>query len=171
MGVRLGRYLALGRQRLEPALTQAALGAQMGRTRITVHNWEAGKSTPSFADRLLLAALLHLDITQLNRLADLDTTDGPVEAVGAMPAITTTGLPLSARVWVQKFLAEITAGGATDGEVESARHVLAAPSLSSFLQGGSVRAARLSEGEVIQALEAIGEGAIRRVLRARGRRV
>lgn len=172
MGVRLGRYLAAGRQRLEPALTQAALGAQMGRTRITVHNWEAGKSTPSYADRLLLAALLHLDVVQLNKLADLDVIDGPViEDAPTVPSVTATGLPLSARIWVQRFLANLTENGASEVEVETARGLLSAPALSSFLQGGTVRAAKLTDAEVVQALEAIGEGAIRRVLRARGRRV
>ena len=172
MGVRLGRYLAAARQRVEPPLTQEALGRLMGRTRITVHNWEAGKSTPSFADRMLLAALLHLEATQLNVLADLDGTDGPIDgSLDALPPARATALPLSARVWVQKFLTDITAAGATEIEVESARTVLAAPQLTAFLQGGTVRASQLTDGEVVQALEAIGEGAIKRVLRARGRKV
>jgi transcriptional regulator with XRE-family HTH domain len=176
MGVRLGRVLAATRERIRPKLSQEALGARLGRGRVTVHNWESGKSTPSHADRLLLGVELNLDVHELNRLVELDRSDDPgVLEPASSPAVLfaqrQSALPLAARLWVQRFLTDLVAGGADDVEVENARTLLSAPALAGFLQGGAARAGQLTEPEIIGALEAIGDGAIRRILRRRGRNV
>lgn len=176
---RLGRDMpnsvALGerirRARGRAGWSQQQLGDVIGKTRLTIHNYESGKSTPGPVERQAIAEALHVPLDYIEgRMESLTTQHGDEPDEGGEMAVPRS-LPHRVRVWVYKFLLQLVEGGATDEEVREARALLTAPAITGYLADGAPRAASLSEAEIIESLEAIGEHVIRRVLRKHGRNV
>jgi transcriptional regulator with XRE-family HTH domain len=51
--------------RVQVGLTQRTLATHIGRTRVTVANWEAGRGSPTVADLYALAVALKVDPAEL----------------------------------------------------------------------------------------------------------
>jgi transcriptional regulator with XRE-family HTH domain len=161
------------RARGQAGWSQQKLGDAIGVSRLTVHNYESGKSTPGPVTRQAIAEALHVPLDYIEgRMENLTSeiiANGHTDDGGEMVVPRT--LPHRVRVWVYKFLLQLVEGGATDEEVREARALLTAPAITGYLADGAARAASLSESEIIESLEAIGEHVIRRVLRKHGRDV
>ena len=158
---------ALRTARVNAGRSQQWVADKLGVSRQTVLAWEQGQQTPSEVNRARIGQLLGLGADEVDSL-----THGNFAVERAEPSASINRtLPQAAREWVADFLAKITKGGATDLEVDEARTVLTSPQLTAYLAGGALRAAQLTDEEVIGALKAVGEHAILRVLRKRGRNV
>jgi transcriptional regulator with XRE-family HTH domain len=161
------------RARARAGWSQQQLADAIGKSRLTIHNYESGKSAPGPVERAAIAEALHVPLDFIERGVEdgstiTDPTVGP-EAGDTMNVPRT--LPHRVRVWVYKFLLQLVEGGASDEEVREARALLTAPAITGYLADGAPRAAQLTEAEIIESLEAIGEHVIRRVLRKHGRDV
>lgn len=161
------------RARERAGWSQKQLGDAIGKSRLTIHNYEHGKSTPGPVERQAIAEALHVPLDYIEgRMDSLTSSTEPGGAVDeAGQIIVPRSLPHRVRVWVYQFLLQLVEGGATDDEVREARALLTAPAITGYLADGAPRAASLSEAEIIESLEAIGEHVIRRVLRKHGRDV
>jgi transcriptional regulator with XRE-family HTH domain len=151
--------------------SQQQLGDAIGKSRLTIHNYESGKSMPGPVERQAIAEALHVPLDFIEGRAENPTSETVAPAAEGDTVVVPRSLPHRVRVWVYQFLLQLVEGGATDEEVREARALLTAPAITGYLAEGAPRAASLSETEIIESLEAIGEHVIRRVLRKHGRDV
>ena len=170
-GVAIGERIRRARQR--DGLSQQQLGDAIGKSRLTIHNYENGKSTPGPVERAAIAEALHVPLDfiegRLDEPGSANGNGGPVNH-GDTGQVIPRELPHAVRVWTYRFLLQLVEGGATDEEVREARALLTAPAVTGYLVGAR-RAVALSEAEIVQSLEGVGEHVIRRVLRKQGRHV
>lgn len=171
-GVMIGERIRRARGRA--GWSQQQLGDAIGKSRLTIHNYESGKSMPGAVERAAIAEALHVPLDFIEGRLTLDAENGHTPPEAEAPdseTIVPRSLPQRVRVWVYKFLLQLVEGGATDEEVREARALLTAPAITGYLADGAPRAAQLTEAEIIESLEAIGEHVVRRVLRKHGRNV
>lgn len=147
---RLGERLKEARE--AAGLTQAEAAQRAGVHEVSLSRWERGVRRLGAAEAQRLAAIYRVPLsTLLPGRASEDSQSVSHETAGG---------------WVQGFLDEIRAGGATEDEISWARGLLTEANVG-YRRDEQVE---LSEGEHTLLLEGLALG-IRRVLRAKGRDV
>lgn len=151
--------------REEAGLTQAQLAAEIGKSRVTVSNWERGETSPDEADAELVATRLGTTVRSLRYGGDEGTSFAAPEAARRIadalsPERASVERPLprvarshAVRVWQKEFELELVKAGATEDQVAEAMDLVRAPQVFTFFAGGSPKG--LTEQEAIEGMEAL----------------
>jgi transcriptional regulator with XRE-family HTH domain len=145
------------------------LAAAMAVHETTVSKWRSGAQQPDGDAIMRMAAVLQVSSGWLWSGQGDSGLGEPLRVAekGAAdyPARVWQGLPQRGRVFVQRFLLELTEAGATDDDVAAARELLTKPEVFTLHHGG--RATEASDEEILQVMEASARF-IRDTLRERG---
>ena len=149
------------------ALTGRELARAVGVTEQTVSAWRAKRGSTRPRDEHFARIAEALGVEEAWLRYGVGEASGTV-LTGAPPPAPYRGMPNRAMVWLQEFLLELAKGGATHGEIESARALLVSEEAFAVYAGGVAR--QLEEEELLTEMQGLAE-AIRRRLRLRGRKL
>lgn len=162
----------LRRARKRAKLTNAQIGAAVGKTPVTVSRWMTDVSTPSADDLGRVAATLGVSVAWLKgepesepaRVREPAVSYGSYSVERPLPRVVQSH---AVRVWLREFELELARAGVPDVTIAEARDVLTAPKVFVYFAGGSDATRELTEADALRAMNTMA-AVIRTDLRERG---
>lgn len=162
----LARNLKSAREKA--GLTQEEAATRSGFSKQAISGWERGAYMPTDANLNTIAELYGVEPIDLRygnpTEEDIRAQIGPPMVVREVPRVA-LGIPQRIRVWLQKFLLELTEAGVSEEELDRVRRILSADEMYRFYAGGEPK--EYSEDETLEGIQAHAE-AFRREFRRRG---